>query len=234
MGYRYYDKKEMDVLFPFGHGLSYTTFEYANLHLSADHIRDTDALTVTCTVTNTGARAGKAVAQLYVGQIGGDVIRPVRELKGFEKVELAPGESKDIAFTLDKRAFATWNCDIHDWHVETGDFTVEIGASSRDLPLKGVVRVESTVALPAHFDADSIFMDIMKNPKGKAVMKPLLEAMNATFHPGEAETAASAEAISDDMTLAMMNYMPLRGMLSFGGGSLPEGFLENIVDQLNN
>ena len=76
-------------------------------------------------------------------------------------------------------------------------------------------------------------MDIMKSPRAKAAMEPLLKAMNATFHPGEAETAASAEAISDDMTMAMMNYMPLRGMLSFGGGNLPDGFLEDLIEKLN-
>ncbi|MBR0367655.1 MAG: glycoside hydrolase family 3 C-terminal domain-containing protein [Clostridia bacterium] len=233
VGYRYYDKKEMDVLFPFGHGLSYTTFEYSDLRLSADRIKDTDALTVTCTVKNTGARPGKAVAQLYVGDVDGDVIRPLRELKGFEKIALAPGESKDVVFTLGKRAFAYWSDAIHDWHVETGDFTVEIGASSRDLPLRAVVNVTSTVDLPVHYDADSIFMDVMKTPRGREVMKPLLAAMQATFHPGEAESAASAEAISDDMTLAMLNYMPLRGILSFGGGNLPDGLLESVIARLN-
>ena len=117
--------------------------------------------------------------------------------------------------------------------METGDFTIEIGASSRDLPLRAVVNVTSTVDLPVRYDADSILMDVMKTKRGREVMKPLLKIMNATFHPGEAESAASAEAISDDMTLAMLNYMPLRGILSFGGGNLPDGFLENIIAQLN-
>ena len=233
VGYRYYDKKAMDVLFPFGHGLSYTTFEYSDLRLSADKIKDTDALTVTCTVKNTGKRAGKAVAQLYVGQVGGDVIRPVRELKGFEKVELQPGEAKEVRFTLDRRAFAYWNSDIRDWHVETADFTVEVGASSRDLPLRAVVNVESTVALPRHYDADSIFMDIMKDPKAAKAMKPLLDRMTATFRHEEDETSAASEAISQDMNMAMMNYMPLRGILSFGGENLPEGFLDALIDRLN-
>ena len=233
VGYRYYDKKEMDVLFPFGHGLSYTTFEYSDLRLSADHIRDTDTLTVACTVKNTGDRAGKAVAQLYVGQLGGDVIRPVRELKGFEKVALAPGEAKDVAFTLDKRSFAYWNNTIHDWHVETGDFTIEIGASSRDLPLRAVVSVASTVRVPVHFDADSILMDIMKDPGAVSAIKPLLDQMTATFRHEDDESSAASEAISQDMNMAMMNYMPLRGILSFGGENLPEGFLDDLIERLN-
>ena len=234
VGYRYYDKKKMDVLFPFGHGLSYTTFEYSNLRLSADAIQDTDTLTVTATVKNTGSRAGKAVAQLYVGDVESDVLRPVRELKGYEKVALEPGEAKDVTFTLDKRAFAYWNTQLHDWHVETGDFTIEVGASSRDLPLKAVVRVTSTVALPVHYDENSILMDIMKDPKAVKAIQPLIDAMTATLRPNADETTeAAAEAISNDMTMAMMNYMPLRGMLSFGGGQLPPNFLEDMLAKLN-
>ena len=234
VGYRYYDKKKMDVLFPFGHGLSYTTFEYSNLRLSADAIQDTDTLTVTATVKNTGSRAGKAVAQLYVGDVESDVLRPVRELKGYEKVALEPGEAKDVTFTLDKRSFAYWNTQLHDWHVETGDFTIEVGASSRDLPLKAVVRVNSTVALPVHYDENSILMDIMKDPKAVKAIQPLIDAMTATLRPNADETTeAAAEAISNDMTMAMMNYMPLRGMLSFGGGQLPPNFLEDMLAKLN-
>ena len=234
VGYRYYDKKRMDVLFPFGHGLSYTTFEYSNLRLSADAIQDTDTVTVTATVKNTGGRAGKAVAQLYVGDVESDVLRPVRELKGYEKVALEPGEAKDVTFTLDKRAFAYWNTQLHDWHVETGDFTIEVGASSRDLPLKAVVRVTSTVALPVHYDENSILMDIMKDPKAVKAIQPLIDAMTATLRPNADETTeAAAEAISNDMTMAMMNYMPLRGMLSFGGGQLPPNFLEDMLAKLN-
>ena len=116
VGYRYYDKKKMDVLFPFGHGLSYTTFEYSGLKLSADRIKDTDSLTVTATVKNTGSRAGKTVVQLYVGDVESTVLRPVRELKGFVKVDLQPGESREVSFILDKRSFAYWNREIHDWH----------------------------------------------------------------------------------------------------------------------
>jgi beta-glucosidase len=134
VGYRYYDKKKMDVLFPFGYGLSYTTFDFSNLRLGADHIRDTDTLTVTATVTNTGKRAGKAVAQLYVGDVESTVLRPVRELKGFRKVLLQPGESKEVSFTLDKRSFAYWNEEIHDWHVETGAFTIEVAIPAGTCP----------------------------------------------------------------------------------------------------
>ena len=234
VGYRYYDKKKMDVLFPFGFGLSYTTFAFSNLRLSADSIRDTDSLTVTATVTNTGKRAGKAVAQLYVGDVESTVIRPVRELKGFEKVLLQPGESKDVSFTLDKRSFAYWNEEIHDWHVETGAFTIEVGDSSRDLPLRAEVNVESTVELPRHYTADSIYLDIMRDPKASEIMRAFMEKTMEIFgHEEGAEgTEAAKEAISEDMTLAMMKYMPLRGILSFGGAEA-EGELNELLKKLN-
>ena len=234
IGYRYYDKKKMNVLFPFGHGLSYTTFAFSDLRLSADSILDTDLLTVTAKVTNTGKRAGKAVAQLYVGDLESTPIRPVRELKGFRKVLLQPGESKTVSFTLDKRSFAYWNTEIHDWHVETGDFTIEIGGSSRDLPLRGTVKVVSTVELPRHFTADSIYLDIMSDPKGKEIMSAFMKKTMEIFGHGEESsgTEAAREAISEEMTMAMMKYMPLRGILSFGGADA-EGEMKQLLEELN-
>ena len=235
VGYRYYDKKNMDVLFPFGFGLSYTTFEYSGLKLSAESLKDTDTLTVTATVKNTGNRAGKTVAQLYVGDVESTPIRPVRELKGFVKVLLQPGESKEVSFTLDKRAFAYWNRQIHDWHVETGVFTVEVGASSRDLPLKAEVTVESTVELPRHYTPDSIFMDVMADPKAAPIMRDFMRESMQIFgnEQSEGSTDAAKEAISEDMTLAMMRYMPLRGALSFGGGADSSKRMEELLKLLN-
>ena len=235
VGYRYYDKKKMDVLFPFGYGLSYTTFAFSGLKISAGDIRDTDTLTVRATVTNTGNRAGKAVVQLYVGDAESTPIRPVRELKGFAKVELQPGEGREVSFTLDKRAFAYWNQQIHDWHVETGDFTIEVGASSRDLPLKGTVRVESTVELPRHYTPDSIYLDIMADPRAAQIMQEFMRKTMEIFGHEEQDgtTDAAKEAVTEDMTLAMMKYMPLRGALSFGGGADSEKQMETLLKQLN-
>ncbi|MBR2852877.1 MAG: glycoside hydrolase family 3 C-terminal domain-containing protein [Clostridia bacterium] len=236
VGYRYYDKKKMSVLFPFGYGLSYTTFEYSNLKLSTDSMKDTDELTVTVTVKNTGKRAGKAVAQLYVGDAEGYVnaVRPVRELKGFRKVALEPGESKEVSFTLCKRAFATWRAEIHDWWVETGDFTIEIGDSVANLPLKATVKVESTRELPRHYDLDSIVMDVMADPKANAIMGEFLKKAFAIFSMAdENQTEAAQEAISDDMGEAMMGYMPIRGALSFGGGAVPEEMMLEMLKKMN-
>lgn len=234
VGYRYYDKKEMDVLFPFGYGLSYTSFAYSNLRLSAAEITDQDTLTVTVTVTNTGSRFGKTVVQLYVGEKQSEVLRPVRELKGFEKVALQPGESKDVSFTLNKRAFAYWNEEIHDWHVKTGEFTIDVGQSSRSLDVSATVKVNSTVKIKKHYTMDTIFMDLMADPDAVKVMTPLLEGIQKTLVPeSDGGSDAAQEAISAEMGMAMMQYMPLRGALSFGGGMISQEIMDNLLNQLN-
>lgn len=146
VGYRYYDTVNKAVRFPFGHGLSYTTFEYSDIKLSADKIQDTDTVTVSFKVKNTGDRDGAEVAQLYVSDVDSTIYRPAKELKGFKKVFLKAGEEKTVEITLDKRAFAYYNVNIHDWHVESGAFKILVGASSRDIRLEASLEVESTVA----------------------------------------------------------------------------------------
>lgn len=234
VGYRYYDRKEMEVLFPFGHGLSYTTFAYSNLRLSAQRITDQDTLTATVTVTNTGSRAGKTVVQLYVGDPVSSVFRPVRELKGFEKVELQPGESKEVTFTLGKRAFAYWNTQLHDWYVESGDFTIEIGQSSRHIDVSATVQVDSTARLPRHYTMDSIVMDLLADPKAAALIQPMMKSIMSGLNPeGDQGSDAAREAISEEMNLAMIQYMPLRGVLSFGGGVIDPAAIQALLDSLN-
>ncbi|MBR2528710.1 MAG: glycoside hydrolase family 3 C-terminal domain-containing protein [Blautia sp.] len=237
VGYRYYDRKKMEVLFPFGFGLSYTSFSYSNLQLSASEMDDTQTLSVCVDVTNTGSRSGKEVVQLYVGAPECEVFRPVRELKGFEKIELSPGETKTVTFSLDRRAFAYWNTKLHDWFVADGDYTIQIGRSSRDIVLCRSVKVEGTVPEPQDpVSPDSIYMDLEKNPKAMSVVEPLFQKMRETFAGGdekESDSAAS-EAVTDEMTQAMIRYMPLRGLLSFGGGSLSYDQLLEIADQINN
>ena len=133
VGYRYYDTKEMPVRYPFGYGLSYTTFEYSDLQLSSDKIKDTDKLKVTLKVKNTGNRAGKEIVQLYVADKTGAASRPVKELKNFVKVELQPQEEKTVEMELDKRSFAWYNTDIHDWYAASGEYEILAAASSRDI-----------------------------------------------------------------------------------------------------
>ena len=231
VGYRYYDTKKMDVRFPFGYGLSYTTFAYSNLKLSAAQIKDTDTLTVSVDVTNTGSMAGKEVVQLYVSDVESTVIRPVKELKGFDKVDLQPGETKTVTFTLGKRAYAYWNTLIHDWHVESGEFRILVGKSSRDIQLEETVTVESTVKLPVHFTLDSTFGDLMQDKKAREILEPMMKLDMVGGQEEDSDVAASA--ISSEMMEAMMKYMPLRGVLSFSSGKVSLEQLQGLLDQLN-
>lgn len=179
VGYRYYDAKQMDVLFPFGHGLSYTTFAYANLCLSAPAMDDTQTLTVTVDVTNTGAMPGKEIVQLYVGKKEKDdlVIRAEKELKGFEKISLQPGETKTLRFTLDKTAFTYYNTDLHDRHVLSGAYAVMIGRSSRDIALQADVNVSSNVPFPIRATVNTPVCDLMRMDGGEAFVKELLDSL---------------------------------------------------------
>lgn len=232
VGYRYYDKKHMDVRFPFGHGLSFTTFAYDAPKISAKRIRDTETVTIRVDVTNTGSRPGKEVVQLYVAPPKGDVIRPVRELKGFEKVELAPGETKMVSFTLDGRAFSYWNTQIHDWHVESGTYRLQVGQSSRRIVLEESVYVESSVHLPVHYTLDTTFGDLQKDPEAMELLAPYMGLDALVKKEGE-ESQAAAEAISSQMKDVMVRYMPLRGAFSFGGHEVDPAQLQEILDRLN-
>lgn len=166
IGYRYYDKKELDVAFPFGHGLSYTSFKYSDFQLSRNKMLDTDTVTVSCVVKNTGTRRGKDAVQLYVGKPESNVIRPVRQLKAFEKVDLNPGENRKVEFILDASAFSYYDTSIHDFYVEDGEYKLEIGSSSRDIRLSGTLAVEATRQLPAPVTLFSVVGQLMKHKIG--------------------------------------------------------------------
>jgi beta-glucosidase len=137
VGYRGFDKHDVEPLFPFGHGLSYTTFEYSQLKIPAGRISVGKPVDIAVSVRNSGTRAGAEVAQLYLQPPPSRVDRPVKELKGFGRVMLQPGETKTVSFTLDKAAMSFYDPAIHDWVAEPGRFTVLVGASSRDIRAKG-------------------------------------------------------------------------------------------------
>lgn len=149
VGYRYFDTARQAVLFPFGHGLSYTRYSYDGLELSTHSLSEQDTLQVSFTVTNVGDRAGEEIAQLYVRPGDARVFKAERELKGFQKVALQPGESKRVSFTLDRRAFAHYAVAQHDWVVESGAYELLIGASSRDIRLRDTAQVTSAAAAPS-------------------------------------------------------------------------------------
>jgi beta-glucosidase len=146
VGYRFFETVGKEVLFPFGHGLSYTTFAYEDLHINQETISDQETFTIGMTVRNTGSRAGKETVQLYISPVSPTAFRPKLELKGFEKVLLQPGKAKQITFSLDRRAFAHFNTTINDWQVESGLYRILVGASSRQIHLEGEVRVDSAQA----------------------------------------------------------------------------------------
>lgn len=229
VGYRYYDKKKMPVLFPFGHGLSYTDFAYSRLRVSKEHILDTETLKVTVDVTNTGDMAGKEVIQLYVADKESTVIRPEKELRDFAKVKLEPGETKTVEFELTSRAFAYWNTQIHNWYVETGEFDILIGKSSRDIVLSKTVEVKGTTKLQVKYTLDTTFGDIMKDERAMGILQPL---MKLDIFADDKEEGVAVAAISKEMREAMIKYMPIRGAVSFGGDcTLDE--LQSLLDQLN-
>ncbi len=148
VGYRYYDKVFRPVLFPFGFGLSYTTFAYSDISADKTSLDDTDTVTVSFKVKNTGTVDGAEVAQLYVSAPESAVYKPEKELRAFKKIFLKAGEEQEVSLTLCKRAFAYYNVNIHDWHVESGTYTISVGASSRDIQLTAVVTLRSTVDAP--------------------------------------------------------------------------------------
>lgn len=148
IGYRYYDTAEKEVLFPFGYGLSYTRFEYSKLKLSKKKIKDTDILKVSYKIKNVGNCDGAEISQVYVSDKDSTIFRPKKELKGFSKVFLKAGEETTVTVELSKRAFAFYNAEASIWQVESGDFEIMVGASSRDIRLSADVFVESTDNVP--------------------------------------------------------------------------------------
>ncbi|MEO2215364.1 glycoside hydrolase family 3 C-terminal domain-containing protein [Paenibacillus amylolyticus] len=228
VGYRYYDKKELEPLFPFGYGLSYTTFEYADLKVDRTELTDQDEVNVHVRVTNTGDIAGKEIVQLYVSDVESTVIRPVRELKAFAKVALEPGESKVVSFTLNKRSFAYYNVNMKDWHVETGEFDIQVGSSSRDIHVHARVNVESTATFLPTYTRNSTLGDIQRDPAHKKLLDQALQQFQEASGFGGDDAGDHA-----DMMDAMMKYMPLRALVAFSGGAMTEEAMNELLEQLN-
>ena len=227
VGYRYYDTKEMDVAFPFGYGLSYTTFAYSNLKLSMESPTEKDTVMVSADVTNTGKSAGKEVVQLYIRDLTGSAIRPEKELKGFEKVFLEPGETKTVTMELNKRSFAWYNTELHDWFAASGDYEILVGASSRDIRLTETLHLNSSQRLPMHVHMNTTLGDLLRNPETAEAAKKLIQK----YLSGEAGSEAASEAVSEEMTMAMTDSMPLRALMGFAGVSRKE--LDSVIEKLN-
>jgi beta-glucosidase len=230
IGYRYYDAREIPVLFPFGYGLSYTTFAYSNPKVSAASFNDVDGLTVSVDVTNTGKVAGKEVVQVYVHDYKSRLVRPPKELKGFDKVELKPGETKTVTLELDLRAFAYYHPGYNQWITEDGEFDILIGASSNDIRFIQTVTLQSTQELPSLLNRESNLNDWMEDPRGRRVSEPLFQQMmtqiQATIGGGQEDGSAV-----DMDTMFFLMELPLRDLFHFQEAALPMS-PEEIVDGL--
>ncbi|MGY1744264.1 glycoside hydrolase family 3 C-terminal domain-containing protein [Blastococcus sp. SYSU D00695] len=216
VGHRWYDAREIEVTFPFGHGLSYTTFDVTGLELSAGE----DGVTAAVTVTNTGARAGREVVQFYVGVPGSAVRRPLRELKGFASADLEPGESRRVSALLRRADLAYWHPRAQRWVVEPGSYTVWAGVSSRDLRATATVDVEGEVVrLPV--TGETTLGELLADPAAAAVLAPLL----AAFGGGD-QGADHGGGLGTDVARMMASF-PLGRLRAFGvgpedlGGILP-------------
>ncbi len=239
IGYRYYDAKQMPVLFPFGYGLSYTTFEYSNARVSANKFKDVDGLTVTVDVTNTGKFTGKEIVQVYVHDQQSGLIRPEKELKGFAKVELEPGETKSVSINLDFRAFAYYHPEYKLWITEDGEFDILVAASAADIRHRLTVTLESTLNLPCILDKESTIREWMADPRGKVVFGPMYAMMEAEarkmFGGSEEPRYGTEGGIGMDV-MEMFNDMPLVSVLMFQAGSLPmhpEEIVAGLLQQVH-
>jgi beta-glucosidase len=172
-GYRWHDAREIEPLFAFGHGLSYTAFAYEGMSVNAPGIGPSDKLDVAVTVRNTGARAGREVVQLYIHEQSPGGLRPLRELKAFAKVSLEPGEATIVRFTLESRDMAVFDPDAGGWVVREGDFDILVGSSSRKLPLSATVHVAGS-GRPPRLDRESTFQEWLEHPAGRPLVDGIL------------------------------------------------------------
>jgi beta-glucosidase len=224
VGYRGYDALDREVSYPFGHGLSYTRFEYADLRtdMSVGGEDGDLAVEVTCRITNSGDRRGKEVAQLYVGDLEASVRRPPRELKRFAKVELDVGESAIVTFALDARDFSYWSPSAADWVLEPGEFVLAVGASSRDLRLTTTVDV-SGPAPRVRLDGMATLAEWLADPTGSALLR---EAV------GTDDAGRPRGILGDEELLTLIGNFPIGRLSAFPGLGLDRGIVEDVIARL--
>lgn len=230
VGYRYYDKKQLATLFPFGYGLSYTTFDYTERSLDKKVLKPDEDLTVSVKVKNTGERSGKEVVQLYVAKPDSKLIRAPKELKGFEKVALEPDEEKTVTFILDRRAFAYYNADVKNWQVEGGTYHVLIAKNAEEVVVEMDVSVEGDQPKSSlTVTRNTTVGDLLADP----VLKEPAEAMLAKINEHNPVSDMEHAEGLDDMAKAMMQYMPLRALANFSQGHITEAMLQEMISGLN-
>lgn len=233
IGYRYYDARELPVAFPFGYGLSYTTFAYSNLRAAADTFKDVDGLTVSVDITNTGRVAGKEIVQVYVHDHESRLIRPYKELKGFAKVSLQPGETKTVSIPLNSRAFAYYDPAYQRWITENGQFDILVGASSADIRCRTTVTLQSTLQLPTILHDESTIRAWFDDPIGKPILQPIFSELMKNGGPFSHDDSGD-DSIGMDMLSFLMD-LPLRSFLHFQEGSLtqpPDDIIDMLLEQV--
>ena len=210
VGYRWYEKHKITPLFPFGYGLSYTTFRYDGIELSGSDIGENDEIEVTVTLTNTGAVDGKEIVELYVRENAPVVSRPEKELKAFKKVFIKAGETEKVTMKLDRRCFAYWNEQAHDWKVRGGKFTVLVGGSSDNCPLSAEVNVNAEADVKP-LSLYTMIKELKTHPKGSAFVDRLCKTAGEDFR--------------DHIFAHTDNEWPLRCVVTMCG----KGTLEDLV-----
>ncbi|GAM70134.1 beta-glucosidase [Vibrio sp. JCM 19236] len=227
VGYRFYETKQLPVLFPFGHGLTYSEFEYSNLRLSQADLTDQETVTVTLDVTNTGGRRAKEVVQLYVSDKQTDISRPELELKGFDKLELQVGETKSVSFELDKRSFAFYDDKLSDWRVQSGQFEIRIGASCQDIRLTETLTVRSTQKLTFKVHTNSTFGELRGHPATKPYADELIEYFiehsGIDFNLGDND---------ENFAETVISFFPIKNMVLFCKEKFTEPELELALSKL--
>ena len=224
VGYRYYDAKQIKPLFPFGYGLSYTTFEYADLRLDKDVLREDETLTVSLQVKNTGTTAGKEVVQLYVSELSPLVIRPQKELKGFTKVLLAPSEQKTVSFVLDRRAFAHYCVEKKGWIADSGVYRIIAAKSSAEPVLEKTVRVESGRKEKRQYDMNTTLGELEKDSDSAEVVIELMGAIAVAMGFPQGMDAGLTQ---------LFRYSPLRQFVLLSGGSFSQKQMKALLNKLN-
>lgn len=223
VGYRYYDAKKVPVRWAFGHGLSYTEFSYSNMKLSSAEMKDGDILKVSTDVENTGKRAGSEVVQLYVSGKNSTVPRAVKELKGFAKVFLNPGEKKTVTMELCARDFAYYETKIHDWYTPSGTYEIQIGHASDEIREAAELTFTTDVLLPFTVDMTTTMGELMNHPKTAGKMMEYLEGISQGEEPKKEDGDVQL------VTPEIIAQMPLKSFLSV----IPGEVIEQMIVELN-
>ncbi|MDD7460396.1 MAG: glycoside hydrolase family 3 C-terminal domain-containing protein [Treponema sp.] len=227
VGYRYYEKKNIPVAYAFGHGLSYTTFEISNLCLSSASMKEGQTITATVDVKNTGKVAGKEVVQFYVADKTKTFGRPVKELKGFKKVYLEPGETKKVSVELDARSLSYYEVKINDWYAKSGEYEILAGNASDNIRASAKLNYITEHYLPLEIKGDTTFNELFNDERTAPVFRKFLAKYN---YSSESMLVGDMGPAGKEMLDSMFISFPLKSLFSFGMGTRKE--VEDLIEDL--